>query len=108
VDEPDDLAGVPDRVAREARRDDGVDRTRADLGEVQAAPGDRRADEVEPVALDQGNRDEVRLDAAAPELLGEAADVPLGSSVRERRLDRQDEDARGFLQGDGLKAARAR
>ncbi len=70
----------------------------ADLREVQAAPGHGRADEVEAVSFDQGNRHEVRLDAPPPQLLGEAADVPLRASVGERGLDGEDQDPGRFVQ----------
>src|SRR5438067_8817106 len=92
VEQPDDLVGVADGVAREPGGDDGVDALAARLGQVQAAPGEGSANQVEPLTLGQRNRDEVRLDAAAAKLLRQPSDVPLGSPLDERGLDSEDED----------------
>src|SRR5206468_10270852 len=51
VDQPDDLVVVAGRVAREPGRDDGVDGTAPDLGQFEAAPGERAPDQIETLAL---------------------------------------------------------
>ena len=93
VDEPDDLVGMRRGVAGEARRDDGIDSLAADLFQVEAAPGERAADEIETLVLDQRHRHAIRLDAALLQLLREPPHVPLGAAFCKRRLDGQDEDA---------------
>ena len=65
VDEPHDLVGMPDR--RSVGKRVAITASTgppAGLGQVEAAPGDGAADEVEALALGQRDRDEVRLDAA--------------------------------------------
>ena len=81
-------------VARKARRDDRVDRPAGDLGHVERTPGERAPDEVEALALDERDRDEVRLDPPRDELFRESPDVALGSPAGERGLDGRDENAR--------------
>ena len=91
VNEPDDLVVVARGVRREARRDDRVDPPPPDFLDVQAPPGERAANQIEAVPLDQGHRHEVRLHPAPRELLGQPAHVPFGPSLGEGRLNRQDE-----------------
>ena len=101
------LLGMPDRVGRKPRRDHGVDRPAAGLGQVEAAPAERAAHEVEALALDERHRDQVRLDAALAQLLGQPPHVPLRAPVGEGRLDREDEDPGRSQGAAGTRAIRA-
>jgi hypothetical protein len=107
VDEPHDLARVPDRVRREPRRDHGVDRPAGRLGQVEAAPAERAPHEIEALALDQRHRDQVRLDAALLQLFRQAAHVPLRPPVGKGRLGREDEDPARSQGAAGTRAIKA-
>ena len=81
-------------VARKARRDDGVHGPADGLFEVEAPPGERAADEIETLALDERHRHEVRLDAAPFQLLRQPPHMPLRAALGEGRLHGENEDTR--------------
>ena len=92
------LLGMRRGVARKPRRDDGVHGQAPGFFEVQAPPGQGAADEVEALPLDERHRDEIRLDAAPLQLLGQPAHVPLRAALREGRLHGENEDSGGSVQ----------
>src|SRR6185312_1113384 len=92
VEEPGDLAGMPDEVGGKLRRDREVDALAVRFAHVEHLPGGHLRQQFLLRIPLEGNRDALDAIPAPAEVVDQSARVQLGAAVHERHLGLADDD----------------